>query len=94
MSKLYRIIGKDSVTCQSLTFGYLYDIEEGVIKETILGAIIDGSNLDEDGVRALTRVQANEIWEIIKKETYPELYDEDGNELTVDIEPEEDKKKA
>ena len=96
MATKYLIDGdkKKPVICQSLTFGYLYDIEQGIIEDDMMGALQDGCDLDLDGVRALTRIQVTEIWEIIKKETYPELYDVDGNPLDLDDEPSEDKKKA
>ena len=96
MTKKYKIEGtKKSVTCQSLTFGYMYDVEQGVVEESIMSAVLDGTDLDEKGIRSLTRVQVNEIWEIVKQLTYPELYNEDGSPKEFDLEDEvDDKKKA
>lgn len=96
MATYYEIEGKDNVLCQSLTFGYLYDVEQGLIPDNdMLGAVVDGTNLDKEGVRALSRVQVNEIWELVKRETYPELYEEDGSEKDLsNISESNDKKKA
>jgi hypothetical protein len=82
------------IRCQSMTFGYLYDVEQGLLDDNLLEAVANGTDMSEDDIRALTRVEVNEIWEIVKKETYPELYNEDGTEKDIEDDLVEDKKKA
>ncbi len=85
---------REPLVCQALTFGYLYDIEQGVITDDNLSlAIMDSTCIDMDGFRALRRNEIPEIWEVIKKETYPELYDDDGKEIDLP-EEDDDKKKV
>jgi len=89
--------GKEPIICQSLTFGYLYDIEVGVVTDDNLSlAIMDSTGMDMDMFRSLRRTEIPIIWEIIKRETYPEIYDEDGNEIPDDEDDEQvdDKKKV
>lgn len=76
--------GETKIICQALTFGYLYDIETGVIEDTILGAVMNGADILEEDVRKLRRNEVDAVWDAIKKETYPELYDAEGNEIDVD----------
>lgn len=95
MASIYKTDAKTKVICQSLTFGYMYDIEQGIVEENIMGAVLDGTDLTLEKLRALTRVQVNEIWEVVKKETYPELYNEDGSMREMDdVLGEDDKKKV
>lgn len=75
--------GDTKVICQALTFGYMYDIETGVVEDTVLGAVMDGADLTEEDVRKLRRNEIDAVWEAIKKETYPELYDENGDEIDI-----------
>ena len=87
--------GKLKVVIQSLTFGYLYDIENDIIVESPLGLMLDATNLSEDDIRTLTRIETSEIVDLITKETYPELYDEDGKQIEQDLsEFNDDKKKV
>ncbi len=87
--------GKVKVVIQSLTFGYLYDIENDIIVESPLGLMLDATNLSEDDIRTLTRIETSEIVDLITKETYPELYDEDGKQIEQDpSEFDDDKKKV
>ncbi len=80
--------------CQALTFGYLYDVENGVIEDDNLSlAIMDSTGIDLEVFRGLRRNEIVEIWEVIKKETYPELYDADGNEIDLP-DDDSDKKKV
>jgi hypothetical protein len=85
-----------TVTCHSLTFGYIYDVEQGVIEENVLSAILNATALSEEEIRDLPYNDTLELWNAIKRETYPQLFDEDGNELVIDSEEdsEEDKKKV
>jgi len=78
MGVKYKLANSDTefVMCYSLTLGYVYDIEKGNIEDDIIGAIVDGTILNEDEVRNLLRTDAMAIFEIIKLETYPELKDE------------------
>ena len=79
------------LVCQALTFGYLYDMEAGLIEDVNLSlAIMDSTGIDMEAFRALRRNEIPEIWEIIKKETYPELYDANGKEIEL---PDEDNNK-
>lgn len=95
MAKTFKDHNGNKIVVQSLTFGYLEDVENGIIEESMGDAILDATNLTTDQLRALTRIEANEIFEIIKRETYPELYNEDGTEKDFDEESvESDKKKV
>ena len=67
----------EEVRVFALSFGYMYDIEVGVCEgDNLMVSLEDGTDLDSEGVRKLRRPEALAIWELIKKETYPELYDE------------------
>jgi len=86
---------KDAVVCQSLTFGYLYDVENDIVKESVLASVMDGTNLTEDEIRGLLNTDVQRLWDAIKRETYPELFDSDGNEIELsDIDVENSKKKV
>ena len=93
MSTKYTLADGKEVIVQPLTFGYIDDVENGIIEDNIITAIMDATGLDSDTVRAIRRPDAVAIFEIIKKETYPELYDEDGNEKELTSE-ETNKKKV
>ena len=75
---------KDFILVQALTFGYMSDIEDNIIEEDIGEAIIDSTGISIDELRKLRRNQIQELWTLVKKETYPELFDEDGVERTGD----------
>ncbi len=85
---------KDPIICYPLTFGYLLDIENEVIEESKLGIIKDATNLKEDEIRKLKVPETTLIIETIKKETYPELYNEDGSFKLVDEDEDKGKKKV
>lgn len=88
--------GNVKVVIDSLTFGYLLDIESNKVEETELGLILDATDLTEGVLRKLTRTNVTEIVELITQQTYPELFDENGNRIVSDddIIESEDKKKA
>ncbi len=94
MAAIFKDRNNNKITIQSLTFGYLEDVEDGVIEESLASAVLDATTLSMDDLRSLTRLEVNEIFEIVKRETYPELYNEDGTPKEIGDEPEEDKKKA
>jgi hypothetical protein len=85
--------GKE-IVCQDLTYGYLVQVQEGVIAETKHGVVMNGANLSEDEVFDLRNSDVNAIYDIITRLTYPDLFDEDGNLISQDAEEPEDKKKA
>jgi len=86
---------EDEIVCQSLTFGYLYDVENDIVKESVLASVMDGTGLTENDIRALLNTDVQRLWDAIKKETYPELFDSDGNEIELsDIDEETSKKKV
>ena len=85
---------KDFIIVQAMTFGYLSDVEEGVVEENMGSSILDATGIGIDELRALRRDQINELWVIVKKETYPELYNEDGTEKEYDLDETVDKKKV
>lgn len=86
--------GDVKVIIDSLTFGYMFDVENGVVEETELGLVLDGTNLTQETLRKLTRIDVSEIIDIITKQTYPELFDKDGNRIISDDEIINDKKKV
>lgn len=86
--------GDIKVIIDSLTFGYMFDVENGVVEETELGLVLDGTNLTQETLRKLTRIDVSEIIDIITKQTYPELFDKDGNRIISDDEIINDKKKV
>jgi hypothetical protein len=94
MAKFIEIDGT-KILCKSLTFGYMYDVENGFIQEDILTAVEDATDLTTDEIRALTRVDVLSLWEEIKRQTYPEIYNEDGTLIEMEATDEvEDKKKV
>ena len=93
MATIIKVDGREDVICQALTFGYMYDLETGVKEENTLDAIMDGADLSEDDVRSLRRPDVGKIFGAIKKETYPELYDENGDEKEIEDDDEDDDKK-
>ena len=75
----------------------MLDIEDGIIVEDKLGIVKDGTELCEDDIRALRVPDVNLLWEAIKRETYPMLYDDNGalKEFEDDLDDGvEDKKKV
>ena len=64
-------VERDDIMCHSLTLGYLYDVEKGVIKDDMMLAIMDGTNLSDEEVRSLRTTDAVGILDAIKSETYP-----------------------
>ena len=84
---------KKKITCQALTFGYMYDIEQDIIQEDMLSSVKDGTGLSDDEIRAMLSTDVRAIWDIIKRETYPQLFNEDGSEKEIEITDDEDDKK-
>jgi len=76
--KIQTLLKKEPVICQALTFGYLLDIENDIVEESKIGIILDGTDLNEAEIRNLRVPEVNKIVDAIKRETYPELYNEDG----------------
>lgn len=81
------------ITCQALTFGYIYDIEQNIIQEDMLSSVKDGTGLSDEEIRAMLSTDVRAIWDIIKRETYPQLFNEDGSEKEIEITDDEDDKK-
>lgn len=92
-TKIQTSLRKEAVTCYALTFGYMLDVDDEVIEETKLGILMDATDLNEAELRELKLPETNLLVDAIKKETYPELYDEDGNLKKFDTNDEEDSKK-
>jgi len=92
-TKIQTSLKKEAVQCYPLTFGYMLDIEDEIIDETKLGVLMDGTNLNEAEIRELKLPETNLLIDAIKKETYPELYNEDGT-LKLDVDEDDDKKKV
>jgi len=86
MAKVYTLTNatKKKITCQALTFGYMYDIEQGLIQEDMLSSVKNGTGLDDDAIRGMLSTDVRAIWDIIKRETYPQLFNEDGSEKDFD----------
>ncbi len=88
-------IGKKEINCKDFTFGYMLGIEDGSIKDTLLNAVLNGSNLTEEEVKGLRKSEVELIYTTILKLTYPTLYDEDGNLKQLPEQADDgDKKKA
>ena len=97
MATFFKDSKGNKILVQSLTFGYLEDVEAGIVDDKLASiAVLDATDLTNESLRALTRVEVNKIFEIIQRETYPELFNEDGTEKEgiFDASPDDDKKKA
>jgi len=88
-----KVDGK-TIVCMDLTFGYLMDIESGAIEDSMLNAVENGTNLDEEDIKSLRKNEVEKIYNVIMKLTYPQLFDEDGNRKEIEEEEEVSKKKA
>lgn len=75
------------IVCQSLTFGYIYDVDKGLIAEDKLDIVENGSNLSFDEIKTLLKTQVDELYVAIRTETYPE------SDNVEDDEEDKDKKK-
>ena len=95
MATKVKINNKD-IVCLPLTFGYMLDIEDGIVEESKFGIIENGTTLTLEEIRELRVPEANILWEAIKKETYPELFNTDGSmkEFSDDTNDFDDKKKV
>jgi len=91
-TKIQTSLKKEPIICMALTFGYLLDIENDLVDESKIGIVLDGTNLNEAEIRSLRVPEVNKIIDAIKKETYPELYNEDGTMKELDSS--DDKKKV
>ena len=85
---------KDFILVQAMTFGYMLDVERGIKTEDIIEAIIDATGCTEDTLRPLRRNQIAELFDVVKRVTYPELFDADGKEIETDYVDDGDKKKV
>ena len=92
MATTYTTRNDKKIVIDSLTFGYLEDVENNIIEDGYGSSIMDSTGLTSEEVRNLTRVEVQEIFDIVKRETYPELFNADGTEKS-DIESDLDKKK-
>jgi len=77
-TKIQTSLKDDPIICQALTFGYLLDIENELVEESKIGIILDGTDLNEAEIRSLRVPEVTKLINAIKKETYPELYNDDG----------------
>ena len=93
MATTYTTRSDKKIVIDSLTFGYLEDVENNVIEDGYSSSIMDSTGLTDEEVRKLTRVEVQEIFEIIKRETYPELFNVDGTEKDARNKSQDDKKK-
>jgi len=85
-------IGDKEIKCMDLTYGYLISLNEGN-PETRHGTVANGTDLTEDDVMKLRVGEVDVLYQAIMRLTYPNMYDEDGNEKKLPDE-EEDKKKV
>lgn len=95
MAKTVKLENGEEVVCQPLTFGYIYDVENDIIKEEIHSMIIDATDLTLEDIRKIGRPDIFKLKDAITMETYPEAYDESGKPKLPSEQPinEEDEKK-
>jgi len=88
-------IGKKTYICYDMTYGFLLDVESGLISSTKSAIIANATDLTEDEVRELRIGTVDKIYAVISRLTYPHLYDEDGKlkEELPDVDDTVDKKK-
>ncbi len=97
MAEKYFLDGdkKKPIICQDLTYGFLLGVEDGTIEDNKQNVVENGTGLDMEMILSLRRHQIEEIYAIIIRLTYPELYNEDGTPKEIEDEkPSKGKKKV
>jgi len=67
------------VKVYDLTIGYMSDIQRGIVDDTELNAVLNGTDLTEETIRDYRASDIAILSDAIMRLTYPEAYDEDGN---------------
>jgi len=96
MAKKVQLKSTDKeILCYPLTFGFMLDIEDGIIVETKLNIVENGTDLTIEDIREMRVPDVTLLWIEIQKETYPELYDDKGELIPFDdVNESDDKKKV
>lgn len=90
-------IGDKEIVCMDLTYGYIVNVENGTLPDTLGGAVENGTNLTAEEIEGLRKSEVEKLYHTVMKLTYPHLYEGDGSqkELTpLEQEEVDDKKKA
>ena len=66
-----------------LTYGYVISLNEGN-PETRHGTVINGTELSEEEVMQLRVSEVDTLYQAIMRLTYPNMYDENGNEIEIE----------
>jgi len=88
MAETYKANGKE-IICQDMTYGFLMAIQEGTIVESRHSVIENGTDLSYDDIMELRNSEVDDLYKIVTRLTYPDLFDKDGNQINFDAEEDE-----
>lgn len=96
MVEKYTTDTNEEIICQDLTYGFLLGIQEGSIEETKHDVVMNGTGLSKEELYEYRSSEVTDMYNIVIRLTYPDLFDENGNQLPVeeDVDEVDDKKKA